>query len=135
MKYGPFFNMRFMSSSDSNTNTKNPLPLKWLLIHSLTRDCQLLFIQASTTLGMGHSLVNCPISPRSARSKPICRVLQSAEQLWEWFPLFLQTSASFHLLAVYFMPLPVSETPTAQSKNLSNRAEMCSAPTLLFVHV
>lgn len=67
MKYGPFFNMRFLSYIDSNTNTKKPLPTKWLLIPSLTRDRQFLCTQASTTLGKGHSLVNFPISPRSAR--------------------------------------------------------------------
>lgn len=67
MKYGPFMNMRFMSSIASNTNTKKPLSMKWLLIPSLTKGHQFLCTQASTALGEGHKPVNCPISPHSAR--------------------------------------------------------------------
>lgn len=69
MKYGSFINMRFLSSFNSNMYRKKPFPTKWILIPSLPRDHRFLYTQESTSLGEGHSLVSCPIIPRSSRLK------------------------------------------------------------------
>jgi hypothetical protein len=59
--------MRFLSSELSKTNTKNPLPTRFLLMPTFTRGLQFLYTHAYTTLGEGHKPVNCQMSPRSTR--------------------------------------------------------------------
>jgi hypothetical protein len=46
---------------------KNPLPTRWLLMPSLTRGLQFLCTHASMSLGEGHKLVKCPMSPHSTK--------------------------------------------------------------------
>ena len=67
MKYGPIRKIKSLSSADSKTNTKKPLPTKWLRISSETRGFQFLCTHPSIALGEGHRPLNWPMSPLSAR--------------------------------------------------------------------
>jgi hypothetical protein len=58
----------------SKTNTKYPFPTKWLFIPSFMSGFQFLCTHASTDLGEGQSLVNCPISPLSAKLTVVLQV-------------------------------------------------------------